>query len=69
VKGYTTVEKEAELSDKLDEVSERQQVDIVVVTVDSLKDISIMEYADNYIQIPEKYAGKLTKAQRVYHYN
>lgn len=39
---------EAELSDKLDEISERQQVDVVVVTLDSLEGESIMEYADDF---------------------
>ncbi len=38
---------EAELSDKLDEISERQQVDVVVVTVDSLEGASAMDYADD----------------------
>lgn len=39
---------EAELSDMLDEVSERQQVDVVVVTVDSFEGQSAMEYADDF---------------------
>lgn len=39
---------EAELSDKLDEISERQQVDVVVVTVNSLEGASTMEYADDF---------------------
>lgn len=36
------------LLDKLDEISERQQVDIVVVTVDSLEGASSMAYADDF---------------------
>ena len=43
-----TEEEEAELSDKLDEISERQQVDIVVVTVDSLEGESPSDYADDF---------------------
>ena len=39
---------EIELLNKLDEISERQQVDIVVVTVNSLKGASPMEYANNF---------------------
>lgn len=39
---------EAELSDKLDEISERQQVDVAVVTVNSLEGASAMEYADDF---------------------
>lgn len=39
---------EAELSDILDEISERQQVDVVVVTVDSLEGASAVEYADDF---------------------
>lgn len=39
---------EAELSDMLDEISERQQVDVVVVTVDSFEGQSAMEYADDF---------------------
>ena len=39
---------ETDLMEKLDEVSERQEVDIVVVTVDSLEGESIMEYADDF---------------------
>lgn len=36
------------LSDLLDEISERQQVDIVVVTVDSMDGESAMVYADDF---------------------
>lgn len=39
---------EAELSAQLDEISERQQVDVVVLTVDSLEGTPIMEYADDF---------------------
>lgn len=39
---------ELELLDRLDEISERQQVDIVVVTVDSLEGESAMVYADDF---------------------
>lgn len=38
----------AALQDKLDEISERQRVDIVVVTVSSLEGASAMEYADDF---------------------
>lgn len=41
-------DEEAELSDRLDEISERQQVDVIVVTVDSLEGASAMEYADDF---------------------
>ncbi|MCM1257700.1 MAG: TPM domain-containing protein [Roseburia sp.] len=39
---------EAELSDLLNEISERQQVDIVVVTADSLEGESPRDYADDF---------------------
>lgn len=39
---------ESDLSDMLDEISERQQVDIVVVTVDSMKGETAMVYADDF---------------------
>lgn len=39
---------EMDLQDKLDEISERQHVDIIVVTVDSLEGESVMEYADDF---------------------
>ncbi len=39
---------EAILLDQLDEISERQQVDIVVVTLNSLEGMSPMEYADDF---------------------
>lgn len=38
---------EMDLLEELDEISERQQVDIVVVTVESLEGESAMEYADD----------------------
>ncbi len=39
---------EGELSSLLDEISERQQTDIVVVTVDSLEGLSAAQYADDF---------------------
>ena len=36
------------LLEKLDEISERQEVDIVVVTTESLEEKSAMEYADDF---------------------
>lgn len=39
---------EAELLYKLDEISERQQLDVVVVTVNSLEGMSVMDYADDF---------------------
>ncbi len=39
---------EMDLADKLDEISERHQVDIAVVTVDSLEGESVVEYADDF---------------------
>lgn len=39
---------EEELSGELDEISERQQVDIVVVTVESLEGASAAAYADDF---------------------
>lgn len=43
-----TSSEETELLEKLDEISERQDCDIVVVTVDSLEGKSAMAYADDY---------------------
>ena len=43
-----TDEEEAELLSKLDEISERQQCDVAVVTVNSLDGKSAMEYADDF---------------------
>lgn len=39
---------ESELSDRLDEISERQQVDIVVVTADSMEGETAATYADDF---------------------
>lgn len=39
---------ESELLSKLDEISNRQQVDVVVVTVDSLEGKTARDYADDY---------------------
>lgn len=41
-------DEEVDLLNKLDEISERQQVDIVVVTTSSLDGASPMEYADDF---------------------
>ena len=43
-----TNSEETQLRDQLDEISERQQADIVVVTKKSLQGKSAMEYADDY---------------------
>lgn len=40
---------ETELSESLDEISVRQQVDVVVVTVDSLEGASVVDYADDFM--------------------
>lgn len=39
---------EAELLGKLNEISERQQLDVVVVTVNSLEGMSVVDYADDF---------------------
>ncbi len=39
---------EAELFNKLDEISERQRLDVVVVTVESLEGESVVDYADDF---------------------
>ena len=39
---------ESDLLDRLDEISERQQVDIVVVTVDSMEGETVMVYTDDF---------------------
>lgn len=39
---------EAELSDCLDEISERQKLDVVIVTVDSLEGANVTAYADDF---------------------
>lgn len=41
-------DEESDLSSLLDEISKRQQVDIVVVTVDSMEGASAVVYADDY---------------------
>ena len=46
--GLLSDSEEAELSVQLDEISERQQVDLVVVTIDSLEGASVVEYADDF---------------------
>lgn len=46
--GLLTSSEGTELLDKLNEISERQQVDVVVVTVDSLEGASATEYADDF---------------------
>ena len=43
-----TNSEESELLDLLDEISERQKVDVVVVTVDSLEGKSPMAFADDF---------------------
>ena len=43
-----TEEEEADLLSKLDEISERQECDVVVLTVDSLNGRSAVEYADDF---------------------
>jgi len=43
-----TGSEQSELLDKLDEISERQQADIVVVTVDTLDRKTPMDYADDF---------------------
>ncbi len=43
-----TSDERVELTELLDEISERQDFDVVVVTVDSLGEKSPMEYADDY---------------------
>ena len=39
---------ETELRGKLDEISERQQMDVIVVTVDSLEGEDVVDYADDF---------------------
>ena len=43
-----TDSEETALRDKLDEISERPQVDMVIVTTDSLEGKSPKEFADDY---------------------
>lgn len=46
--GLLSNSEQKELLYKLDEISERQQTDIVIVTTNSLEGASPMEYADNF---------------------
>lgn len=46
--GLLTDSEGRELLEQLNEISERQQVDVVVVTVNSLEGASAMEYADDF---------------------
>lgn len=46
--GLLTDSEGKELLDQLNEISERQQVDVVIVTVNSLEGASAMEYADDF---------------------
>lgn len=46
--GLLSDSEESDLSDMLDEISERQQVDIVVITVDSMEGKTAVVYADDY---------------------
>lgn len=39
---------ETQLRNKLDEISERQQMDVVVVTVNSLEGAAVVDYADDF---------------------
>ena len=43
-----TDEEEADILEQLDEISERQECDVAVVTVDGLDGKSAMEYADDF---------------------
>ena len=46
--GLLSASEQNELLDKLDEISERQQVDVIVVTTDSLNGKTPEAYADNF---------------------
>lgn len=46
--GLLSESEAAELSEKLDEISERQKLDVVIVTVDSLEGADVVAYADDY---------------------
>ena len=46
--GLLGIEEEQELSDTLDEISERQKMDVVILTVNSLDGYTATEYADDY---------------------
>ena len=49
--GLLTGSEGSDLLDQLNEISERQQVDVVVVTVDSLEGASATEYADDFYDL------------------
>ena len=44
-------DEESKLTELLEEISERQRCDVVVVTTDTLEGKSAMEYADDYYEI------------------
>ena len=46
--GLLSDDEVAELSDQLDEISERQQFDVVIVTLDSLEGADVTAYADDF---------------------
>lgn len=46
--GLLSDDEVAELSDQLDEISERQQFDVVIVTLDSLEGAYVTAYADDF---------------------
>lgn len=46
--GLLTEDEEYELEEKLGEISERQQLDVVIVTVESLEGKTATEYADDF---------------------
>ncbi|MBQ8909479.1 MAG: TPM domain-containing protein [Oscillospiraceae bacterium] len=46
--GLLSLSEEKEIAELLDEISQRHEMDIVVVTADSLDGLSPMEYADDY---------------------
>lgn len=49
--GLLTGSEGSELLEQLNEISERQQVDVVIVTVNSLEGASAMEYADDFYDV------------------
>lgn len=46
--GLLSDSEEAALSERLDEISERQKLDVVIVTVDSLEGEDVVAYADDF---------------------
>lgn len=46
--GLLSESEAAELSEKLDEISERQKLDVVIVTLESLEGADVVAYADDY---------------------